>query len=51
MPHDVILEITSDDVTQEVVVPVSGGVIDLTSDVTAIKNNSLPDKKAFVFMQ
>ena len=42
MPHDVILEITSDDVTQEVVVPVSGGVIDLTSDVTAIKNNSLP---------
>lgn len=42
MSHNVVLEITSDQVTQEVIVPVSGGVIDLASDVTAIKNNSLP---------
>lgn len=38
MPHDVILELTADGVTQEVTVPVAGGVVDIDSQMTSVKN-------------
>lgn len=39
MPHEVTLEISADGVTQEVIVPVFGGVVEIESDIISVKNN------------
>ena len=37
LPHELILEVAADNIKQEIVLPITGGLVELDSDMTAVK--------------